>query len=49
MRIVDVVATREEAKPPKGHLIRLGFLEAFRTFCLAPPVELRALMEQEEI
>ncbi|RUX98038.1 hypothetical protein EN935_03735 [Mesorhizobium sp. M7D.F.Ca.US.004.03.1.1] len=27
-----------------GH--RLGFLEAFRTFCLAPPAELRALVKE---
>ena len=24
----------------------LGFLEAFRTFCLAAPVEMRALLEE---
>ncbi|ESZ66019.1 hypothetical protein X727_27805 [Mesorhizobium sp. L103C119B0] len=24
----------------------LGFLEAFRTFCLAPPAEFRALMKE---
>ena len=34
------------AKLSTGHPVWLGFLEAFRTFCLAPPAELRALMKE---
>ncbi|RWA69972.1 hypothetical protein [Mesorhizobium sp.] len=29
-----------------GHPVWLGFLEAFRTFCLAPPAELQVLMKE---
>ncbi|ADV15203.1 hypothetical protein Mesci_6208 (plasmid) [Mesorhizobium ciceri biovar biserrulae WSM1271] len=31
---------------PQRRAVCLGFLEAFRTFCLAAPVEMRALLEE---
>ncbi|RRI05401.1 hypothetical protein EH240_05785 [Mesorhizobium tamadayense] len=48
---VAAVATEEAsgAKLSTGHPVWLGFLEAFRTFCLAPSAESRVLMKEIEV
>lgn len=48
--VADTTYTANRPRKPwlYGSTIRdrLGFLEAFRTFCLAPPAELRALAKE---